>query len=311
MQKISYVDLHCDSLTARRELDDPAGHVNPEKLKISGALAQCFAIFTDGDGASACYEEALARYRAATEDGDGLSPVLRYSDFSRCALQGRVGAVLTVENLGLIGGDLSKIKRLHAEGVRMCSLVWNNANALAYPNLVQFNGVPDFSVREERGLTPLGKRAVEALNGAGIIIDISHLSDGGVRDVLAISDSPVVASHSDCSAVCGVSRNLTDEQIKGVADGGGVVAVNFCKDFVGAGTIFEGLSRHIRHLINVGGEDCPAFGSDFDGIPTVDGLEDCTKMSALLEYLSAEIPQKTLEKLASRNFLRVFKEVVG
>lgn len=314
MQKrISYIDMHCDSLTAGRgNLTDESLHVSIGKLARSGAAAQCFAVFTDGDGAAERFAQALGRYNAAMEEnGDRMLPVFCCADLVRARDSDRVGAILTVENLGFIGGDLSAVAKLGAAGVKMCSLVWNNANALAYPNLVCKDGIPDFTAREERGLTDLGKAAVEELNANRMMIDVSHLSDGGVNDVLALSDAPVVASHSNCFSVCGVSRNLTDGQIRKIADGGGVIGVNFCRDFVGNGEISEAVSRHIRHLVSVGGEDCVALGSDFDGIPTAEGMEDCTRIPAFLGYLHGLFGPRIAEKFAHSNFVRVFRDVVG
>lgn len=310
MQKIGYIDLHCDSLTARENFEEERAHVNLEKLKRAGAAAQCFAIYTDGKSAAEDFSRALARYKTLLKkNGESLSPVLCYDDFIEARKQGKIGAILTVENLGFIGGDVKRIDELKKSGVVMCSLVWNNANLFAYPNLVWKGEAPDFAARNARGLTKLGKEAVEKLNENRIIADVSHLSDGGVKDVLALSKFPVVASHSNAAAVCGVSRNLRDGQIKKIADKGGVIGVNFCKDFLGQGEVFESVLNHIAHIVNVGGEDCIALGSDFDGIPTVDGLEDCTKVPILFEYLCARLSYKVVEKLAFSNFLRVLREI--
>ncbi len=107
-----------------------------------------------------------------------------------------------------------------------------------------------------------------------------------------------------------VSRNLTDGQIRLLADCGGVVGVNFCKDFLGMGTTardtLEEASLHIKHIIKVGGEDVIALGSDFDGIPAPAGLEDCTKIQSLFEFLlNNGISSAVLEKISYKNAARV------
>ncbi len=316
MPKIGYADLHCDSVTvscnAGGDFSSFNGQVNIEKLKSSGCGVQCFALFTQGENAAADFNRFAAYYSAQIAVNPDILPVERYFDIEKASKEGKVAAILTVENFGFLDGDIGGIKRLAALGVKMASPVWNYANAYAYPNLI-FNGsIPDFSAREKRGLTDLGKAAVEELNANRIIIDVSHLSDGGVEDVLALSKAPIVASHSNCAAVHNVSRNLTDGQIKKIADKGGVIGLNYCRDFIGGESAFGGLLAHLKHLINVGGEDVTALGSDFDGIPPYDELADCTYLQKLFEYFHSKgISEGRLEKLARTNFHRVFKEVVG
>lgn len=303
--------MHCDTLTAcadkGKNLIDCGMKTDLLKLKKSGCAAQCFAIFTDGESESEDFRRYLDFYKTSlAENPDTVQPITRFSDFSE-----NFGSILTVENLGFIGEDISYIDKLAVEGVKMASLVWNNENKLACPNLIFENGLPDFEKRETRGLTMLGKEAVERLDKNKIIIDISHLSDGGALEILQNRKIPVVASHSNAAEICNVSRNLTDALIKKIADCGGAVGVNFCSDFLG-GEAFESVCAHLFHLINVGGEDIIALGSDFDGIPECKGLEDCTKMQSLFTYLlNNGFTEKLLEKLAYKNFLRVFKEVCG
>lgn len=313
---MKYADLHCDSVTVScnggGDFTAFSGQVNIKKLKNSGCAAQCFALFTQGENAAADFERFAAYYNAQIAVDPDILPVERYFDIEKAEKEGKIAAILTVENFGFLGGDISGIKRLAALGVKMASPVWNYENAFAYPNLIFKAGLPDFSAREPRGLTEAGKAAVAELNANNIIVDVSHLSDGGLEDVLALSKAPIVASHSNCAAVCNVSRNLTDGQIKKIADKGGVIGLNYCRDFIGGESAFEGLYQHLKRLIDVGGEDVTALGSDFDGIPPYDELADCNGVQKLLEYFADRgISEKWIEKLARKNFHRVFKEVVG
>ena len=331
MQKINYADMHCDSCTCACNKGEALsvfdGQVNTQKLQSSRCAVQCFALFTEGKRSAEDFERFLAFYNAQIAIDPRLSPVYCYSDIQKAVDGGKVGAVLTVENMGFIGGDLTKIDKLAQSGVKMASLVWNNANALAYPNLIMRDGLPDFAARDGRGLTALGKSAVERLNEKRIIVDVSHLSDGGTEDVLEISSAPIVASHSNAAGVCNVSRNLTDSQLKKIADKGGAVGLNFCRAFVVAGcaedelrggsstekqSVFDWLYRHYAHMVDVGGEDLPALGSDFDGINPYPEMADCIRVQNLLEYFSSRgVKGRALDKLALKNFERVFKEVVG
>ncbi|MDE7168041.1 MAG: membrane dipeptidase [Clostridia bacterium] len=311
-----YTDMHTDTLTAcadrSSDLVGYEGQTNLTKLKKVTCAAQCFAIFTEGESAAFDFEKYLAYYKQNMPKLRHIAaPIANYSDILQCEREGKVGIILTVENLGFIGSDLDKIDRLKKEGVKMASLVWNNKNLLASPNLVFENGLPQFEKRVDEGLTALGKEAVERLDNNEIIIDISHLSDGGARDILNGRKIPIVASHSNAQSVLNVCRNLSDELIKKIADCGGVIGVNFCKDFLGT-PAFDCTLKNVRHLISVGGEDVIAIGSDFDGIPVNPEIPDCTRVPALLNYLiDSGIPNSTVEKFAYKNFLRVFKEVCG
>ena len=314
---MKYIDLHCDTLTASKDkgvpLDSGNLHIGLDKLEKSGCAAQCFAIFTDGETAPKDFEKYLSFYG---EEMQRLSarilPVRQYSDLKYCLDGGGTGVILTVENLGFIGGDISRLDKLYKAGVRMASLVWNFENALAFPNLKFKDNLPLFSERETRGLTKLGREACEKLDELGIIVDISHLSDGGAEDILKDRKIPIVASHSNAEAVYPVCRNLTDGLIKKIADCGGVVGVNFCVDFLGGGGSMESVLGHINHVIKVGGEEVIAFGSDFDGIPQNPFIKDCTAMPELLNFLNIRgLSTATLEKLAYKNFARVFREVCG
>ncbi|MDE5722521.1 MAG: membrane dipeptidase [Clostridia bacterium] len=314
---MKYIDMHCDTLTASKDknlpLDGGNLHAGIDKLEKSGCAAQCFAIFTDGESASNDFEKYLSFYGEEMQRlGKRVIPVRQFSDLKRCLDGEGTGVILTVENLGFIGGDVSRLDKLYKCGVRMASPVWNFENALAYPNLKFKDGIPLFSEREARGLKKFGAQVLERLDELGVIADISHLSDGGAEDILKDRKIPVVASHSNAESVCPVCRNLTDGLIEKIAACGGVVGVNFCVDFLGGGGAMESVLKHIRSIINVGGEDVIAFGSDFDGIPQNPYIKDCTSMPELLNYLNMHgLSAVTLEKLAYKNFTRVFKEVCG
>ncbi len=316
MQEMTYIDLHCDTLTACADrglrLGDCGLQTDLAKLKKSRCAAQCFALFTQGERAAEDYDRYQAAVYRETMNG-GLELITNAKDLKkRIYGGGPTGGILTVENLGFIGDCADKIADIYGSGVRMASLVWNYENGLAYPNLVSDGGAPFFDRRESRGLKDAGRRAVEAMDALGIIVDLSHLSDGGAGEILKGRKIPAVASHSNAASVCGVSRNLTDELIAGIAGCGGVVGVNFCKDFIGNCDIFGGLCAHIKHIISVGGEEVVALGSDFDGIPPYAELADCTRVPSLFKYLYDHgISAGVLEKLAYKNSLRVFEEVVG
>ena len=228
------------------------------------------------------------------------SPVWRRAQ--RClsafsAAEGELSAagirpVLTVENGGVLEGELSRLDVLERAGVKLFGFTWNEENELGFPC-----GRPG-------GLKPFGKRVAEELLSRGIYPDVSHLSDEGFFEVAEIASAfrvPFAASHSLARSVCPHRRNLTDEQIKAVADGGGLIGVNFVREFIGEAGIFA----HVVHLWKTGGEDVLAVGSDFDGTdrPLYAGADE---MPRFFEDLArAGLPASVLEKLAFRNALRL------
>ena len=305
--------MHCDTLTEcfvrGYALTNCNLQTDLEKLNKSGCAVQCFAIFTQGEGSALRFKEYFSFY---LENLRNIKTVSSFSDIERGICRGETRAVLTVENLGFIGNDLKRLDELAETGVKMASLVWNCENQFAYPNVRFINGIQQSESREKRGLKRLGKEAVQRLDELKIIVDISHLSDGGAGEILENRKIPLVASHSNCASLCNVPRNLTDALIKKIADCGGAVGVNFYKKFLGEGETYVQILRHIKHLIKIGGEDIIAFGGDFDGIPATPGLEDCTKMPCLLNFLSNNgISPRVMEKLCHKNFTRVFRDICG
>lgn len=314
---MKYIDMHCDTLTecAKLGLDLSVCNLQTDfkKLNASDCAAQCFAVFTEGEDEFASVPRYFDFYRQNCERHPNIvERIENYADLKAVLDGERTGCILTVENLGFLKGDLTGLEKLKNAGVRMASLVWNYENELAFPNLVFKDGFPLFGESEKRGLKPCGRQAAEELDRLKIIIDISHLSDGGADELLKDRKIPLVASHSNARSVLNVSRNLTDEQIKKIALCGGVIGVNFCSDFLGGENTFDGVLRHIRHIVNIGGEDVVAVGGDLDGIPAPPDFQDCTVMPKLFAYLADRgLPARLLEKLAYKNFERVFREVVG
>lgn len=289
------VDLHCDSLTSK----PPFAQLNPYGLRAEKAF-QCFAAFTEKDEAAAYAAAEKLFYETFTPE-KGFKTVKSFSDLIYARKHNLACCALTCENIGFTGGVYGEILRLKKDGVIMASLVWNKENLLAFPN-VRSDGK-----REKRGLKKAGFEALEALKSLKIIVDISHLSDGGAEQVLR-SGAIVVASHSGCNAVCRNARNLTDSQLKKIALAGGVVGINFYEKFLGGDGGFAAVAAHLKHIVKVAGEDTPAFGSDWDGAPA-DKIKITPKdLPALYEYLKKEgFSPRILDKLYYKNFIGVLK----
>ena len=145
---------------------------------------------------------------------------------------------------------------------------------------------------------------------------MSHLSDGGFYDVAKISKKPFVATHSDCRALAAHPRNLTDEMIRILAEKGGVSGINFAPAFLddtpgNEESRVSDMVRHVKHFIEVGGEDCVGIGTDFDGIRGHLEVGEPGQLALLFDALeNAGITPRQIDKIASGNVLRVMKEVM-
>ena len=212
-------------------------------------------------------------------------------------------AFLGVEGLMPLGTDLTGLDRLAAAGVRTAMLTWNEANALAAGA-----GAPD------TGLTDLGRRAVRRMERLDMVPDVSHLGDRSFWDLLSATEGPVMASHSNCRALCGVRRNLTDDQLRAIRDRGGVVGLNSYRGFVHADRekqTAETLALHAAHMIDVMGVEHVGCGFDFchfmgPGNESAQGLEDAGQIKNLFYWLERlGMTEREREGIARENFLRL------
>ena len=312
------IDLHCDTILfcfeGNQSLRQFRGHINLEKLISGGCLAQCFALFIPTYETAVqylhreydpweLYGMLLDCYRRNLADSaDYLWPALSADQVRENREKGFLSSILTVEDGVEIDGKLSRFDRVYDDGVRMMTLTWNYENCMGYPNSSDPN-------EHARGLKPFGVEAVGKMNELGMIIDVSHLSEGGFYDVAAHSKKPFVASHSCCRALRDHPRNLTDDQLRVLADAGGVVGINFYDQFLGGRdgyTAVDDIVRHILHVRDMAGVDAIAFGSDFDGIESELEFGDYAGFPQILRALEKHFTEDEIDKISSENFLRVF-----
>ena len=225
-------DLHCDTgllWQGGSSLEDTSLHVSLPHLREAHVGLQVFAAFVPASlPAGKRYpfvSRLLEAIIAEIERHPADIVVCRNSlEVARAAGQGKIAALLAVENGDAIEEDLGKLERLHGMGVRLMTLIHTRSNAW----------VSSSNDRNPRldGLSPFGEEVVGAMNQLGMIIDVSHAHDRSVERVLAKSAAPVVASHSCMHALCPIPRNINDSLIRGIASGGGVVGVNFQPSFL-------------------------------------------------------------------------------
>ncbi len=315
------IDLHCDTLSllekSGEELYSNRLCVDLEKLGKAGVTAEFFACFVDmgrfsGSGKiedAYRYVCGLLEYGKAEFEKNSARIALAESaaDYFKFKAEGKISAFLTVEEGGIIGEDINKIDFLYSRGVRLITLCWNHENSIGFPN-------SEDPAEMEKGLKSFGFDAVEKMNQKGIIIDVSHLSDGGFYDVLKKSRAPVAASHSNARAICPHPRNLSDGMIKALAEKGGIAGVNFYPYFLNqSGTAsLEDISEHIMYMHKTGGEDFTAIGTDFDGFDGApSGIEDIGQAERLFWNLKNRgLTERQIEKISYLNAERIIKSVV-
>ena len=243
-----------------------------------------------------------------------LKICLSVGDIRAAIAAGQIAAVLHFEGAEPIGADLDALHVWHAAGLRSLGPVWSRPTAFGHGVPFAFPSGPDTGA----GLTPAGKDLVRECNALRIMLDLSHLNEKGFDDIAAISDAPLVATHSNVHALCPSSRNLTDRQLALIAERDGMVGLNYASGFLredGLNAPFAGWDpflRHLDHLIGILGEDRVGLGSDFDGATMPSDLKDAAGLPRLLDALRAHCYGEDLvAKIAHRNWLAVLERTWG
>jgi membrane dipeptidase len=235
-------------------------------------------------------------------------------DIERCLAEDVLAAVLHIEGAEAIDANFELLEVLYAAGLRSLGPVWSRPNAFGHGVPFRCPSSPDTGP----GLTDLGKALIAACNRLRILIDLSHLNERGFWDVAAISNAPLVASHSNAHAISPHSRNLTDRQLAAIGKSGGLAGVNFAVSFLrpdgrhGKDTPAELIIQHIEHMLGHAGEDAVGFGSDFDGAMVPAKLGNAAGLQILVRAMRKRGFSKPLiEKLCFRNWLRVLGRTWG
>jgi len=329
---MNFIDLHCDTLqlyaydrVSAGDLFQNECAVDFLRMKEAGMSAQFFAMFMPVSGHcdylkhpeiyrdGKLWDEGFLTvlYRgfkqSIEEHSDLVSHVSTWVDYENARREGKLSAFLTVEDGRAVDGKMENLQELRRAGVSLISLTWNFENCFGSPNSRNPKVMAE-------GLTEFGKEAITEMNDLGIIVDVSHLSDGGFYDVAALCKKPFVASHSNARALSPHPRNLTDEMIRILADKGGVMGLNFCPAFLlstgeGEDSRIEDMVRHLEHIRQVGGSEVIALGGDLDGIGGRLEIDSCDKVVQLFDALKQRgFTEEELDKLAFKNVERVLRE---
>lgn len=319
------IDMHCDTIWLLMREKNAVLRKNQicvdiEKMKRAGSMAQFFACFIHVDELSGTnktnkyelgYAKALEMINRGksefAENEDAIALTHNYEEVLCNCKQGKMSAFLTIEEGGVLNGDMARLCRLYEEGIRLVTLTWNYENCIGYPNSKDVCTM-------RKGLKPFGLEVIGQMNELGMLIDVSHLSDGGFWDVIRYSKKPIVASHSNARGLCPHPRNLSDDMIRALAEQGGVIGVNFYPYFlnVAGKATAENIADHIMHMYRVGGEDVVGIGTDFDGFD--EGELEIAHLGEMHKVRDAVkkrgLTERQIEKIWSLNVIRVMKEVL-
>jgi microsomal dipeptidase-like Zn-dependent dipeptidase len=333
--RLSIADMHADTLLWKRNLLDPAkrGQVDLPRLETGNVALQVFSSVTktpkdqnyDSNGAdsdnitlltvaqlqpprtwSSLLERSLwhaEKLRRAEAGSKGRLRIVRRGIEVRRLLADRAagrkvtGALLSIEGLQNMEGKLENLGRLRAAGFRMAGLAHFFDNEVAG----SMHGV------RKGGLTPLGRQAVREMERLGMIVDIAHSSHAAVAEVLAMAKKPVVSSHGGVQATCKVNRNLTDDEIRGVARTGGLVGIGYW-DAAVCDLRPAAIAAAIAHVRDLAGIDHVALGSDFDGAVTT-GFDTAGLVNVTQALVERGFTDEEIAKVMGGNLLRLLAQL--
>ncbi len=322
-------DGHCDiwtDITSRRceyGEDDVFRRRHLDKFHQGGVGGGIFVIWNDppfdADPVKRSAQVVKSLKAELEQASDILNPVTSFDDFQKGDEAGKINVVTGMEGMAQIGTDVDLLNYFYEEaGARHGMLTWNEKNDLA----------SGWKQDPEGGLTEAGKKAVQRMDELGMVVDVSHLNDKSFWGVIDAASGPVIASHSNCRALCGTMRNLSDDMIRAIGKTGGLVGMNSFKEFTSltAGEQDTAhLALHAAHVAELIGAEHVGLGFDFDDYlegdslatfsdnvdsPSVEGMENEAEASNMLaELKKVGFSDEEVEGIAYRNFFRVFQQV--
>jgi membrane dipeptidase len=312
-RRVPVVDGHADSIlqvvAGKRTLVERSeiGHLDFPRAREGGLAATVQTAWP----APAHYPVAASRVFAMIDailgQVEAAAPAVRLvtsaAEIRAAHRESQLGVLLNVEGAEPLHGQLGVLRALYRLGVRVLQPVWNHRNAAA-------DGVED----GDGGLSNFGQALVREMNRLGMAIDASHLNQRGFFELLELSEQPILFTHGNCRALHDHRRNLTDDQLRALAERGGVFGVSVVGAFMAEGECdVATMADHVEHAIEVAGPAHVAYGSDFDGTVRLPrGLESVDRLPNLTaELLARGHDEAELTGILGGTSLRVFEAVFG
>ena len=317
IKKIGLIDAHCDSV--RYFGDKKMGysfnkknastHVDLPKLEEGNIKGQFFAVCVESKGEPKL-KDALSfiecYYQEIESNHSRIEHINTTTDMKKVLKDNKIFSLLALEGAGALEGEIRVLSQLFRLGVRCVSLTWNYRNQLA-------DGI--YENETGGGLTQLGKTVIKEVEKQGMLLDLSHLSYRGYIQALDVSFNTPLVSHANCFTLCSHPRNLSDEQIRFLAEKGGIMGISFYPPFISSchnNVNLESLLNHFVYVANLVGVEYLAVGSDFDGInKTVEQISDASCMPLLAAgLLQKGFFPKEIEQILINNMYHLLEEVL-
>jgi len=304
------IDAHCDTITkiknTNQQLLKNNCHIDLNRLGEYETPVQFFAVCLEENSPKEPLKRTLDYidfyYEQLNKYSNFIAPVKNYMDILKNKDNNKISSLLSVEGGDAIEKDLKNLKLLYDKGVRAINLTWNFDNLIAGGIKGQCDTLTDF-----------GREVIRYMENLGIIIDVSHLGQKSFWQVDSLVKGPYIASHSNAKAVCNNSRNLSDEQLKAIAQKNGVIGINLYSDFLTDKpySSIEDIITHIDYISSLIGFDYIGLGCDFDGIDKMPiQIKNISNLNLLIENLSNKYGDSKLEKLLNLNFMRILKNIL-
>ena len=301
------IDTHCDTaselLDRNENLKDNTCMINKSHMDEYESCVLNFAAYVSKESENPMDRAIKILQKAKNEiRKNDIELILCCDDLERTLKEKRHGAILSIEDARALCGNIMPLYFFYNYGVRMITLAWNDDNEVT-------DGA---NSKKQTGLTEFGRAIVREMNRLNMMIDISHISECGFWDVMEVTKSPIIASHSSCYHECPHIRNLKDNQIKSLIDNDGMMCINIYPPFLEIEpekADIKSIIRHIEYALSMGAEDNLGMGSDFDGIDTttkeITNLKDYQKLFKELEKINYS--QELIDKITHKNFVKFMK----
>nr|WP_321457489.1 dipeptidase [uncultured Cohaesibacter sp.] len=245
--------------------------------------------------------------KLAAESNGEIRICLSSADIKQAMADKVLAIMFHIEGAEAIDADFKALEDLHDAGLRSIGPVWSRSNIFGHGVPFDFPGSPDSGP----GLTDLGKELVRQCNKLSILIDLSHMNEKGFWDVAALTDKPMLATHSNVHALCGSRRNLTDKQLAAIEESKGLVGLNYSVGFLRSDgdkskvdMDLDVMVDHLAYLVEKLGEEGVGLGSDFDGTTVPSKIGSCLGNEALIERMHERaFGEALIAKIAHENWL--------
>lgn len=309
-----FIDNHCDALyklftypelqfqQSQESCQRENVVVNLPRLKQADVRLQCFAIYISEQVRHPSILHVLSYiqlFQKQILSHPDMMAVRTSEELESTIAQNKTGAMLTLEGVDALQGQVEDVDLLFHMGVRCIGITWNYANWAA-------DGVLE---PRQAGFTRKGRELIKRCNQLGILLDCSHLNETAFWELCERTQKPFFASHSNVYAVCPHPRNLHDAQIEAIIQNEGIIGLTFVPSFLhpSGSASRDDLIKHIDHAAALGAGEYLCFGSDFDGTDEcVQGLEHTGKLVDMKEWLLRYYTNDFVEGLMWKNAYRFY-----